>query len=325
MSTLGAVQSGRLFHETFQNGFSATGPDAAWHTQDVAGVPGGDGVAHASALGLAVVPTGVNPRTGAPAFVSTTGQQADGGEGTRDHVKWTAMPNRTAGTGLPGFDVPATGALVCTTTLAVSTYGTEDHPFGAAVTDAQADPRLACGSMITADVESASIFGFFVTNTQVYANYERLRIPGTTYAAYTYAVPVAQRAPGDVDMLRITLDRARSTVTWEVNGREVLSVDRIGHPVLDRAHQLLDHAGEPEDVSPRQLITGIGMFTLLDGALDADGTGLVRIDSAPAHYVNPRSGAPWPQKFLDEQSISANRLWGQGVALNVRDVSVTAV
>ncbi|WP_405915130.1 DUF6081 family protein [Streptomyces sp. NBC_00728] len=325
MSTAEAVQNGVLFHETFENGFTTTGADAAWHTQDVAGVAGGDGVAHASALGLAVVPTGVNPRTGAPAFVSTTGQQADGGEGTRDHVKWTAMPNRTAGTGLPGFDIPATGALQCTTTLAVSTYGTEDHPFGAAVTDAQADPRLACGSMITADLESASIFGFFVTNTQVYANYERLRIPGTTYAAYTYAVPVAERAPGDVDMLRITVNRARATVTWEVNGREVLSVDRIGHPVLDRAHLLLDHAGEPEDVSPRQLITGIGMFTLLDGALDAEGTGLVRIDSAPAHYVNPRSGEPWPQKFLDEQSISANRLWGQGVALNVRDVSVAAV
>ncbi|WP_328551613.1 DUF6081 family protein [Streptomyces sp. NBC_00358] len=325
MSTAEAVQNGVLFHETFENGFTTTGADAAWHTQDVAGVAGGDGVAHASALGLAVVPTGVNPRTGAPAFVSTTGQQADGGEGTRDHVKWTAMPNRTAGTGLPGFDIPATGALQCTTTLAVSTYGTEDHPFGAAVTDAQADPRLACGSMITADLESASIFGFFVTNTQVYANYERLRIPGTTYAAYTYAVPVAERAPGDVDMLRITVNRARATVTWEVNGREVLSVDRIGHPVLDRAHLLLDHAGEPEGVSPRQLITGIGMFTLLDGALDAEGTGLVRIDSAPAHYVNPRSGEPWPQKFLDEQSISANRLWGQGVALNVRDVSVAAV
>ncbi|WP_432020718.1 DUF6081 family protein [Streptomyces sp. 1222.5] len=324
MSTPGAVRSGLLFHEDFHYGFSATGADATWHTQDVAGVPGGDGVAHASALGLAVVPTGVNPRTGAPAFVSTTGQQADGGEGTRDHVKWTAMPNRTAQSGLPGFDVPEAGALVCTTTLAVSAYGMEDHPFGAAVTDPQADPRLGCGSMITADVETASIFGFFVTNTRIYANYERLRLPGTTYAAYTYAVPVAGRSPGDLDTLRITLDRARATVVWAVNGRQVLAVDRIGHPVLDRAHLLLDHAGEPEDVAPRQLISGIGMFTLLDGSLDADGTGLVRIDSAPSHYVNPRSGEPWPQKFLDEQSTPDSRLWGQGVALNVREVSVVA-
>ena len=323
MTTTDAVGSGLLFHEDFRNGFTTTGPDAAWHTQDTAGVPGGDGVAHTSGLGLAVVPTGVNPRTGAPAFVSTTGQQADGGEGTRDHVKWTAMPNRTADTGIPGFDVPATGALVCTTTLAVSTYGTEDHPFGTAVADAQADPRLACGSMITADLETASIFGFFITNARIYANYERLRLPGTTYAAYTYAVPVADRAPGDVDTLRITLDRARSTVTWEVNGVPALSVDRIGHPVLDRAHQLLDHAGEPEDIAPRQLISGIGMFTLLDGALGADATGLVRIDSAPSHYVDPRAGAPWPQKFLDEQSTPTHRLWGQGVALNVRDLSVT--
>ncbi|USQ84487.1 DUF6081 family protein [Streptomyces phaeoluteigriseus] len=325
MSTTPVAGSGLLFHDDFRDGFSTTGPNAAWHTQDVAGVAGGDGVAHTSALGLAVVPTGVNPATGAPAFVSTTGQQADGGEGTRDHVKWTAMPTRTARSGLPGFDTPATGALVCTTTLAVTTHGTGDHPFGDAVTDARADPRLACGSMITADLETASIFGFFVTDTRVYANYERLRLPGTTYAAFTYAVPVAVRAPGDVDTLRITLDRARATVTWEVNGREVLSVDRIGHPVLDRAHLLLDHAGEPEDVSPRQLITGIGMFTLLDGAMDAEGTGLVRIDSAPSHYVNPRAGAPFPQKFLDERSLPAHRVWGQGVALNVRDVSVTTV
>ncbi|MEU3341337.1 DUF6081 family protein [Streptomyces sp. NPDC006668] len=323
MTTTDAIGSRLLFHEDFRSGFATNAPDAGWHTQDTAGVAGGDGVAHISQLGLAVVPTGVNPRTGAPAFVSTTGQQADGGEGTRDHVKWTAMPNRSAGTGLPGFDVPAAGRLVCTTTLAVSTYGSEDHPFGGAVDDPQADPRLACGSMITADVETASIFGFFVTNTRVYANYERLRIPGTSYAAYTYAVPVAERAPGDLDTLRITLDRARSTVTWAVNGTEVLAVDRIGHPVLDRAHQLLDHAGEPENVMPRQLTTGVGMFTLLDGALGADSAGLVRIDSAPSHYVDPRRGAPWPQKFLDQQSVAASRLWGQGVALNVRDVAVT--
>ncbi|KOV83058.1 MULTISPECIES: DUF6081 family protein [unclassified Streptomyces] len=319
-----AVEDGLLFHDAFQDGFTTTGPAANWHTQDVAGVPGGDGIARTSAFGLSVIPTGVNPRTGAPAFVSTTGQQADGGEGTRDHVKWTALANRTARNGFPGFDVPEDGALECTATLAVSTYGTADHPFGPAVTDPRADPRLGCGAMIAADVETASIFGFFVTATRVYANYERLRLPGTGYAAYTYAVPVADRSPGDLVTLGVTLDRSRGTVRWTVGGREVLVVDRIGRPALDRRHLLLDHAGEPEDLSPRQLVAGVGMFTLLDGALDADGTALVRIDSAPAHYVHPRSGAPWPQTFLDDRSTAAHRLWGQGVGLTVRDVRVTA-
>lgn len=324
MAATTRAPAGPVFQDDFRAGFrnADEGTSADWDTQPVGDLPQGDGIAAASADGLTVKPTGVNPETGLPAFSATTAMQSAGGQGTRDHVKWTAMPRRVASTGIPGFDAPEDGELVLTTVLSARTHGVGAHPFGDAVTDPQSDPRLGCGSMVAADLETAAIFGFFVTNTRIYVNYERLRLPGTDYAAYTYAVPVADRTPEETETLRITLDRSQGSVTWNVNGQDVLTIDRIGHRALDRKFMLLDHGGTEEHLHPRQLISGVGMFTLLDGAMGEDGTGLVRIDSNAGHYVDPRSGGPAPQKFTDDAGLPSSRLWGQGVELNVRLVDV---
>jgi hypothetical protein len=207
-------------------------------------------------------------------------------------------------------------------TLSVAVHGTDRHPFGPAVSNLHADPRLGCGSLFVADVETFSIFGFFVTNTVIYANYERLRIPGTDYAAYTYAVPLADRLPGRTEDLAVTVDASRGTATWSVNGTDALTVERIGHRSVDRASMLLDHGGEEEELHPRQLVPALGMFSLLDGAVGDQGTGLVRIDSTPGHYWNPRKGAPAEQEFLDEAGRAGSRLFGQGVELNIRRIQL---
>ena len=204
--------------------------------------------------------------------------------------------------------------------LSVAVHGTDRHPFGPAVTDLHADPRLGCGSLLAADVESLSIFGFFVTSTRIYANYERLRFPGGTAAAYTYAIPVADRMPGRTELLAVTVDAARGTVNWAVNGTHRLSVERIGRRLPGRSTMLLDHGGTEEDLHPRQIVPGLGLFSLLDGALGTEGTGLVKLDSTPGHYWDPRAGRPGEQAFLDPDSKAGNRIFGQGVELNVTHV-----
>jgi hypothetical protein len=315
----GLEEAAELFTDDFRSGFPRSA-QGEWDLQPVAGLPAGDGIVTTSDEGLRVVSTGMNPMTGLPAFVATTAQQSQGGEGTRDHVKWTAMPKHTSSHGFPGYDMPEHGALTLEGTLSGLVHGTDRHPFGPAVSDIHADPRLGYGSLLAADIETFSIFGFFITNTRIYANYERLRIPGTDYAAYTYAVPLTDRMPGQVDVLAVTVDSSRATAIWTVNGTEMLTVDRIGHRSVDRAQMLLDHSGTEEDLRPRQLVPGLGMFSLLDGAYGDEGTGLVRIDSTPGHYWDPRKGHPVEQRFLDEAGQPGSRLFGQGVELNVRQV-----
>lgn len=322
--TIQQTQGTLLFEDDFRGGFPRTAAGTEWEQQPIGDLPTGDARTSVTEDGLQVAATGMNPMTGLPAFVATTGQQVDGGQGTRDHVKWTAMPAQRSSHGFPGFDMPENGALTVSATLSAAVHGTDRHPFGPAVADVHSDPRLGCGSLMAADVETFSVFAFLVTNTRIYANYERLRIPGTAYAAYTYAVPLADRMPGRTEELAITVDAGRGTATWSVGGQEALTVERIGYRSVDRAHMLLDHGGQEEALSPRQLTPGLGMFCLLDGALGADGTGLVRLDSTPDHYRDPRLGGSSRQHFLNEAGSASHRLFGQGVELSVRGVRVTA-
>ncbi|MEV4501166.1 DUF6081 family protein [Streptomyces klenkii] len=311
-----------LFFDDFRNGFAATGAGARWETQPTGGLANGDGITSTTSTGLKVVPTGTDPATGKPAFVSTSAPQSQGGNGTWDHVKWGARPKSTSKAGYPGFDTPKTGSLHCTTNMSATTTGTEKHPFGTAVADPQSDPRLAAGAMVVSDAQSAVIFDFFVTNKKVYAIYERLRMPGTTYAAYSYAVPVADRASSTQrDNLRIVVDSENSAVTWFVNDKNVLNVKGIGTRAVDRKYMTLDHGGTEEVVHPRQLNCGVSTFTLLDGAVGSNTKGLVRLDST-VDYFDPRIGAPTRQTFLDETSAAGNRLWGQGATLDVSKIEI---
>ncbi|CAM5538677.1 DUF6081 family protein [Streptomyces abikoensis] len=314
-----------LFYDDFRYGFAASGTGARWETQPTGGLANGDGITSTgSGGGLKVVPTGTDPVTGKPAFVSTSAPQSQGGNGTWDHVKWGARPKNTSAAGYPGFDTPKTGFLNCNTDMSATTTGTERHPFGTAVADPQSDPRLAAGAMVVSDAQSAVIFDFFVTNKKVYAIYERLRMPGTTYAAYSYAVPVADRASStQKDSLLISVDSANSAVTWTVNGKSVLNVKGIGTRALDRKYMTLDHGGTEEVVHPRQLNCGVSTFTLLDGAVGSESRGLVHLDSV-VDYFDPRKGAPTRQTFLDETSQAGNRLWGQGATLDVSKIEISA-
>ena len=311
----------RTVYDDFSSGFQTTGTGAKWFLVPTGTMTAGDGIPTTSGSGLNVVPTGTNPVTGNPAFAYTTPPESAGGDGSRDELKWVTMTTHQSSYGYPGFDAPVNGQVGCDIDMASRTTGTAQNPFGISPQQAAGDLRLGSGVAMATDSETDTVFDFYVTDTTVYAYYERLRMPGTTYAAFSYAVPVATRTPGENDDYQMVLDRNSGKATWVLNGRTVLTVDKIGTLELPRKYLLIDHGGTQQQVFPRQLNCGVGMFTLLDGA-SQNGQGLVQLDSTPGFYYNPLLGQPAPESFLDETSQAQDRLWGEGVDLNVHSVSV---
>lgn len=316
----------RIVWDDFRSGFSDSGQQARWFYPGFGSFVPDDGVATTSPRGLRVVAKGVNPDTGAPAFTLTTPQDPE--TGGLDHVKWVAFTTHTASTGQPGFDARPGQELSCETWLSGWTHGTGAHPFGPRITDPQDDLRLASVAMNAADSETGMIFDFFLTNRRLYAFYERGHYNRGTlgnYAAFAFAIPVGERAPGQQHHLRIGYDKSAETVRWYVNGREVYRVNRLGHYV-DRRYMVLDNGGVQTSASPRQLNCGMGMFSVLDGA--APGTpesGLVRLSDADSFYFDPPSGEPRPQVFYDDDSWEGNRLFGQGASFTMPRYLVSSI
>ncbi|MFE3458055.1 DUF6081 family protein [Nocardiopsis aegyptia] len=318
-----------LFADDFSDGFATEGPGARWtHLAGLGPVIGRDATATTSEDGLRVESAGTHPVTGEPAFSHTVGQNDPSGfPGTLDHVKWLVYADHTASSGHLGFEVRRGDVLSCAASMTGTLYGTGGHPFGLAVHDPQDDLRLAMTGMPLQDEETGVAFDFFVTNSRVYAFYERLphnRGELGNYAAFLYTVPVARRRPDSAHRFRITYDRSRGVVRWVLDHREVFRVDRIGHRLPSRRYMMLDHGGEEQLVEPRQLACGMGMFSILDGSLPGRSSeGLVRLTAASDHYYDPVAGEPVPQTFLDDDSAEAHRLFGQGAGLRVGDFAVT--
>jgi hypothetical protein len=306
-----------LFVDDFASGFDTAG---RWEVHPRGGLPFGDGIARCEEGALTVIPTGTDAASGEPAFVVTYGQDAPEG-GRSDHIKWAALTRRKARTGIRGFDIPASGRITFTVTISGHSFGCDRHPFGSAVVDPDSDVRLPAVDMIATDMESHMVFDFAITNSQVYAICERLPTPGHRYASFSYAIPVARRVSGQWHDCQIRVDEAGTRVTWLIDGRTVLSTDRIGYRVFDRDHMLLDHGGAEEAVQLRQLTLGLGLFTVLDAA-GPDGRGLVRLDATPDFYYAPRRDGTVPQVFVDERSLPGRRVWGAGAIMRVRHAEV---
>lgn len=310
----------RLLDEDFSDGFVTDGPGARWTYAAAGDYVADDGVVGTGRHGLRVLSSGINPATGTPAFVRTTGQQADGGLGQMDHLKWFAFAAHTSSGGFPGYDAEPGRVLSCEAWLTARTFGTEGHPYADDVDDPDRDPRLACATVNAVDPETSLVFDFLVTNRQVYALYERLadrRGELGDYAAFSYVIPVGEREPAEHHHLAIAYDRAAGAVRWLVDGEERVRVDDLGARLRSRKHLAIDLGGEDQQVEPRQLWCGLGTLTLLDGELPGRAA-LVRLSSDSPFYFDPSVGAPAPQVFRDDASRVANRLFGQGVDLAVR-------
>jgi hypothetical protein len=320
-----------LVWDDFSDGLAISGPQASWSYQALGAHVADDGVASTAAAGLRVVASGTHPQTGAPAFVRTMAPETEnpaGLPGLLDHAKWLVQSTHVASTGQRGFDVVSGQRLSFEITASGRTHGTALHPFGKHVTDPGTDLRLAGAAVNCYDPETSLVFSFFFTNGQLYAFYERLpfaRRALGSYASFSYAVPVATRNPADLHHLAISYDRSAGVVSWLIDQTEVFRVDQPGSYLASNEHLLLDHGGVESSVSPAQLNCGMGLFTLLDaGWPGSGGTGLVRLSAAQGFYIDPVAGSAHPQRFVDERSLAANRLFGQGAELSVSRVTVSS-
>jgi hypothetical protein len=68
-------------------------------------------------------------------------------------------------------------------------------PFASNVGDPDSDLRLGSGSANSFDPANDMVFDFYTTNRTIYAYHERLRIPGTTYAAWCERTPTLLTTP----------------------------------------------------------------------------------------------------------------------------------
>ncbi|MFF1443686.1 DUF6081 family protein [Streptomyces sp. NPDC058295] len=302
----------QLFDDDFRDGLGG-----AWEVPPLQKT-----VVRWAAGALTVEPAGADPVTGEPAFAPL----ADGsgvGSGPEGHLKWVALV-RGSQDGSRGFAVPDGGSVECTATLSARVLGGAQQPFGDAVPDPDDDVRLATAALITMDPATHVVCDFLLTNTRVHALYERVPSPGARYASFSYAVPVANRRPGQWHRLSVRFEAGGTRVVWAVEGAEVLRIDRPGHRLADRRHMLLDHGGEEgEPVRLGRMVPALGLLTLLDGA-GPDGRGLVRPAPGGPPAFAPRSGAPRPQEFVADTDLARWSSWSSGAVLGVRRLTVRA-
>lgn len=246
-----------LFREDFTGGLVTEGPGAPWRLRPVDGLVGGDGLVRGGPDGLVVVPSAADPRTRRPAFTEPK-PGPDGG--APHHLRWGAFTTGGTAGARGGFAAEPGELLSVTAEMGLRGFGLRSHPYDD-VDEPTAAPGLGVGGLISVDLESGIIFDFFVTHSRLYAVYERLALqPDAEFASFTYCVPVAERAPGQLHRLEICYDAAAAAVHWKADGQQVLSVDRIGFRSLDARWLRRDNGGREEAVQPRGLSFGLGLF-----------------------------------------------------------------
>lgn len=207
--------------------------------------------------------------------------------------------------------------------------GTDKHPFGKAVTDPGKDLRLASAGMSSMSMESFLIADFFVTAECIYPVYERLGIGQHLpelgqYRAFSAIGAGIARKNGDSHHLEIIYDRAHKNYIWKVDNKVVLStVDPLGY-VPTNMQILCDHGGQEQEVDPQKMHCGFGGFTLLDWMDPLNpGTqvGLVRGNKAKGIAANG-SIYELPSQFIDDDCVAANRIFGQGLSLNINKLQI---
>ncbi len=204
-------------------------------------------------------------------------------EGDADHVKFLSYSIFA--------EAPITGEELCTTWVASSQQlNVASHPFNGAVTDPNADPRLASVCFVTAELTLGVTFDWVCTNEIIYARVNRmpeLEFLFGNYAAYVYLIPVYHRNSAinpleDIHTFQTCYNRQKGTVTWKLDGKPVFSINQIGMRLTEenayvyskRGHakplqnpdsfKTIDYGGIDTLLDPIGLQGGMSFLTLLD-------------------------------------------------------------
>jgi hypothetical protein len=324
-STSSPAPFSHIVYDDFRGPFSVNTTNAKWFYFTYGSYVASDGHVSMGRHGLEVVAPGKNPATGSPTFTLTAGPHDPNIPGDIDHPKWLAFMTHSSTAGYPGYDTVPGYVTSCEAQLGGTIHGTSAHPLGSMVSPA--DPALAFTALVTADFETSMIFDFALTNDTIYALYERLpfsRTADNDYASFTHLIPVASRSPTDIHNLKISYDRSGKSVSWNVEGRKVFEVTRPGLLLPNRDFVVIDRGGTEQDASVlRQLVCGVGMFTLVDAYSREAKQALVRLVGSPSAYYRSPENASAPPRFFDETSERSHRLFGQGATLRVRNVVIS--
>ncbi|GLI59340.1 hypothetical protein VaNZ11_001202, partial [Volvox africanus] len=201
------------------------------------------------------------------------------------------------------------------------------------------DFRLASCAVVMADFVTMMVADMFLTNTGIWALYERLPFARTDtydYAAFIYTRRIATRVNSwQVHDLQISYNPTSNTLEWWVDGKLKHSVSRLGmRPSGMRA--LFDLGGAEEVVTPASFSLGFGCFSILDGA-DPNAraftplatTGLLDLNptaatgSAREVYALPRTWQVDTRSNATAAQDLSWRLFGQGTSLTVSAFKVS--
>ncbi|XWV25352.1 putative fibril associated protein [Tupanvirus deep ocean] len=232
----------------------------AWNPDDFDFIFGLDGVATADATGLTV-----NSRV----YTSTIPVG-------NEHVKWLRFHKNV-------FPLCDTHEVVFEADMAVQQFIPAEIPeeFIPRIRNVNDDIRLASAAMNVIDPNTWMVFDFFMSNTAIYAFYERLPFgkpdynggnltPLGDYAAFSNAIWVGRRSGvnplNDFSRLAIGIHKGKGIVTWYLDGTPVFSINTIGYRAHDE-YRLLDHGGVETKVDVESVRFGFGTFSLLDMAM----------------------------------------------------------
>lgn len=233
----------------------------AWNPTDFDFIFGTDGIATADATGLTIrsVP-----------FTSTIPVG-------NEHVKWLRFHKNV-------FPLCNTHEVVFEIDMAVQqVINSQTIPIEmrSRIKNINDDIRLAAGAFNIIDPNTWMVFDFLISNTAIYAFYERLPFgkpafnggvstPLGDYAAFSNAIWVARRSGvnplNDFSKLAIGFHKGKGIVTWYIDETPVFSVNKIGYRAHDE-YRLLDHGGKEILVDVESVRVGFGTFSLLDMAL----------------------------------------------------------
>jgi hypothetical protein len=195
--------------------------------------------------------------------------------GINDHPKvlmYISAVNKD--TGFPGFKVPDEGEFYYGAKISVETFGTEKNPFNAPASDF----RLSSGGMVTIDFDTFMVYDFLITPTKAYVLYERLpfdRKVKDPVAFFTYVLPVCEIQQGAKHHYKLSYNRSKYQVHYYIDGKRVFAVNEFGRRLPKDYDDFLQFkdlpgSGNPDNlqlVISNQRLTGIGLFTMLDGRM----------------------------------------------------------
>ncbi|CAF1340544.1 unnamed protein product [Didymodactylos carnosus] len=251
---------------------------------------------------------------------------------------------------LPPIKLTSADTLSVNATMRPYVYGvTEDNPFRSlfpSIDHMHDDLRLATCGLVCFDQNIWLIADILLTNTKVFAVYERLPFGRTAenyYASFSAAIPIYTRKnQNDFLNFSIRFDLIKKSITWLVDNEIKYTIDKVGYKPEQTECICCDFGGKEKLVFPEQLEIAVGTMTILDWYpcarhLDTDRNieyttpeqlPLVRLSKHSDNpqilqYINCRS-SEHEVKFFDESGKKENKIFGQGCILDVKRIIISS-